>query len=183
MTSLFAQAFFLAAEEPEGIELVLPDIPELIGGIIAFSLVFLMVWLWARPAISRTLAARQEAITGQLKSAEESKKEAESLLEDYKQQLAKAREEAAKIVEEARRSADALRQEMVTKAESEAEGIVRKAREDASAERERLAGALRDEVAALSLDLAQKVVSGSIDADAQRALLDRYIDELEDLRA
>jgi F0F1-type ATP synthase membrane subunit b/b' len=52
-----------------------------------------------------------------------------------------------------------------------------------SAERERAATAIRDEVAALSLDLAQKVVAGSVDAKAQKVLVDRYIAELETLKA
>jgi F0F1-type ATP synthase membrane subunit b/b' len=38
---------------------------------------------------------------------------------------------------------------------------------------------MRDLVAVLSLELAQKVVSGSVGADAQQLLVDRYIDELE----
>jgi F-type H+-transporting ATPase subunit b len=179
MQNLFAQVLYLAVEEPEGIDLVLPDTAELIGGIIAFALVFAFVWFKARPAISRTLTARQEAITGQLSAAEESKKEAESLLADYKQQLAKAREEANRIMDEARQSADALRQEIVAKAEADAETIGRKAREDAAAERERVSGQIRDEVATLALDLAQKAVSGTIDSTAQQALLDQYLSELE----
>lgn len=173
----------LAAEEPTGIDLVLPDLPELVGGILAFAIVFLMVWLWARPAISRTLEARQEAITGQLTAAEEAKREAESLLEDYKQQLARAREEANRIVEEARETAENLRREMVGKAEEDAAEIVRRAREDAAAERERAAAHIRDEVAALSLALTQKVIAAAVDLEAQRALVDRYIEELEELQA
>lgn len=183
MHTLFAQVLYLAADEPEGIDLVLPDIPELIGGIIAFSIVFAFVWFKARPAINNMLEARQDAITGQLTAAEESKKEAESLLDDYKKQLAKAKEEAAKIVDEARQTADALRQEIESKAKDDAEAMMRKAREDAASERERVSAGLQDEVAALALDLAQKAVSGSIDSKAQKALLDQYIAELEGMEA
>jgi len=36
-----------AEEEPEGIDLILPETKELIAGIIAFAIVFLFVRLWA----------------------------------------------------------------------------------------------------------------------------------------
>jgi F-type H+-transporting ATPase subunit b len=137
--------------EPSGVDLLLPPTAELIAGLIAFAIIFAFVWKWALPAVNRMLEARQQAITGQLQEAEKSKEDAEKLLQDYKAQLASAKEEAAKI----------------------------KAREDAAAERERVTAGLRDEVASLSLDLAQKVVVGSIDAKAQKALVEKYMSDLE----
>lgn len=170
-------------EEPSGVDLVLPEINELIAGVIAFAIVFLVVWLWARPAIARTLAARQDAITGQLTAAETTKVEAESLLADYKQQVAKARDEANQIVEEARRTADALRGDLVAKAEAEAAEIVRKARDEAAEEKARAAAAIRAEVASLSLAVAEKAVAGAMDAKTQKTLVDKYIAELSELKA
>lgn len=165
-------------EEGSGIDLLLPETSELIAGFIAFAIIFLVVWKWVLPRANETLAARQEAITGKLTEAEEAKQEASSLLEDYKQQLASARTEANEIVDEARQTAEAVRADLVGKAEAEAEAIREKARDDATAERERAAGQIRDEVAALSLTLAQKVVGESVDEATQRSLVDRYIDDL-----
>ena len=184
MLNLFT-AFFLqevVVDEPSGLDLVLPEMNELIAGIIAFSIVFVMVWVWARPAIARTLAARQDAITGQLKAAETTKLEAEGLLTDYKKQVAGARDEANRIVEDARRSADALRSETVERAETEAADIVRKAREEAAGEKERAAAAIRTEVAALSMAVAEKAVAGAVDTKAQQKLVEQYIAELGALR-
>ncbi|HEX5630464.1 MAG TPA: F0F1 ATP synthase subunit B [Acidimicrobiia bacterium] len=168
--------------EPSGLDLVLPEINELIAGVIAFAIVFAVVWVWARPAIARTLAARQDAITGQLKAAESTKLEAESLLDDYRKQVAGARDEANRIVEEARRTAEALRAETATRAGTEAAEIVRKAREEAAGERDRAAAAIRAEVASLSLAVAEKAVVGAVDAKAQQKLVEQYIAELGGLR-
>jgi len=186
MLNLLAQIAFLAAGEespPEGIDLVIPDTEELIAGIIAFSIVFILIWWKVRPAIAETLAARQDAITGQLTEAETAKQEAESLLDDYKKQLAQAKDEANTIVEDARRAADVLRADLVGKAETDAESIRGKARADAGSEMERAAAQVKEQVAALSLELAQKVVAGTVDESAQRALVDRYIDDLGTLDA
>ncbi len=75
------------AKESSGIDLLLPETSELIAGFIAFSIIFVFVWKWVLPAANKVLAARQEAITGQLQEAEAAKQEAGSLLEDYKKQL------------------------------------------------------------------------------------------------
>jgi F-type H+-transporting ATPase subunit b len=182
MLNLYATVAYLAAEggdEPEGIDLVLPATDELIIGIIAFGIVFFAVWRWLLPSIQRSLDARRDAITGQLTEAEGAKAEAESLLADYRQQLAEARTEANRIVEEARRSAESVKGDIVAKAEAEASEITRKAREDATAEKERATAAIRNEVAALSVAMAQKAVAGTIDEGAQRALVDRYLADLD----
>lgn len=184
MFNLLAQVVYWAAEEgdpPKGIDLVIPDTEELIAGIIAFSIVFILIWWKVRPAIAETLAARQEAITGQLTEAEKAKQEAESLLDDYKKQLAQAKDEANTIVDGARQAADVLRADLTGKAEAEADSIRGKARADAGTEMERAAAQIKDQVATLSLELAQKVVADSVDESVQRELVDRYIDDLGSL--
>lgn len=177
---MIAQAQILAAEEGgEGIDLLIPNTAELISGIAAFALVFLFMWRFAWPQIKQLLDDRQRAIAGQIQDAEATKAEAQSLLDDYKAQVANAKTEANQIVEEARTQAEAVRSDVVAKASTEAEEIVAKAREDASRERDRALAEARQEVANLSIDLAEKVVGNSLDRDAQKGLVDRYLADLE----
>ena len=63
-------------------------------------------------------------------------------------------------------------------AEAEATSIKSKAHDEAAAEKDRASSQIRDEVVSLSLAVAQKVVAGTVDESAQRALIDRYIDDL-----
>jgi F-type H+-transporting ATPase subunit b len=178
-----AQAVYLAAEDaPEGIDLILPATEELIAGIVAFAIVFLGFWFLIRPKMSAMLEARQQAITGQLTHAEEVKTEAESLLNDYRQQLAEARTEANRIVEEAREQAETVRSDIVTKAEAEADERRRRAEEEIAAERDRLAGALQVRFRDLSLEVAQKAVRESVDRETQQRLIDAAIDDIGGLR-
>ena len=172
----------LAEEETEGgsnIGLVLPDSYELVAGIIAFLIVFFFVWKWAFPAINRSLENRQQAIGGQLKEAEKAKLDAQSLLDDYRAQLATAKSEANRIVEEARAQGDAVRADLVSRSETEASEIVAKARVDAANEKARALQEARREVADLSIDLAEKVVGESLDREAQHGLIERYLADLE----
>ncbi|HEX7099917.1 MAG TPA: F0F1 ATP synthase subunit B [Acidimicrobiia bacterium] len=174
--------WYLAAEEAEGgggLDLLLPPVAELIGGIIAFAIVFFFIWRFAGPAINRMLEARQQAIAGQLAEAEKAKNEAETLLADYRAQLAEAREEANQIIQEARTQAEAMKNEIIAKAEEQAAEIVAKAREEAQAERTRALAEARRDVANLSIDLAERVVGQSLDREAQLGLVEQYIAELE----
>ncbi len=170
------------ASEPGGIDLLLPASSELIAGLLAFAIIFIFVWKWVLPTVDKRLEARQQAITGQLTAAETAKLEAESLLVDYKQQVAGARDEANRIVEDARRNAETLRVETVSRANTEAAEIVRKARDEAAGEKDRAAVGIRAEVAALSLAVAEKAVVGAVDAKAHQKLVDQYIAELGGLR-
>jgi F-type H+-transporting ATPase subunit b len=182
---IFAQLLPIAAEEAEngegGLEILLPATSELIAGIIAFAIVFFFIWRYAVPAINRALEQRQAAISGQIEDAEKAKAEAESLLADYKAQLAEARAEANRIVEGAREDAEQVKSDIVAKAEEEASQIREKAREDAAGERERALTEARSEVGDISVDLASRIVGESLDAQAHRELIDRYLADLERL--
>ncbi|CAN5896061.1 F0F1 ATP synthase subunit B [soil metagenome] len=175
---MFAQTVNLAAEG-EGAALLIPPMSELIGGVIAFAIVFFFVWKFAGPAINQMLEARQKAIGGQLAEAEKAKADAESLLTDYKAQVAEAKAKGNEIIEEARTQAEQMKADIVSKAEAQAAEIVSKAREDAQNERVRALTDARRDVANLSLDMAEKVVGESLDREAQAGLVERYIAELE----
>ena len=175
----------LATEEGEeassGASLVLPEPAELIAGILAFLIVFFFVWKWALPTINKTLEARQRAITGQLAEAEESKREAESLLADYRAQLAEAKAEGNRVIEEARVAGEQLKTDIVARAEEEAAQILGKAREEAQTEKGRALADARREVGEISVGLAEKIVGGSLDDKIQKDLIERYLTELESL--
>lgn len=178
---ILAQIVIQAAEEAEsgGMELLLPPLPELISGIIAFVLVFGFLWKKAGPALNRLLEDRQKAIAGQLAEAEKAKVEAESLLTDYRAQLAEAKEKGDAVIEEARAQAEQMKADIVSRAEAQANEILAKARDDAQNEKSRALAEARRDVANLSIDLAERVVGESLDRDTQLGLVERYIAELE----
>lgn len=172
---------YLAAEEGEGggMDLLLPPVSELIGGIIAFAIVFFFIWKFAGPAMNKMLEARQDAIGGQLAEAEKAKAEAEGLLADYRSQLSEAKQKGNEVIEEARTQAEQMKADIIAKAEAQAAEIISKAREDAQGERARALADARRDVANMSIDLAERVVGQSLDREAQLGLVERYISELE----
>lgn len=179
---LFEEATPAAEAEPSGIDLLIPDWNEAIAGIIAFVIVFFFVWKWAVPALNKMLEARQQAIRAELEAAEAAKVEAQSLRDDYQEQLAGAKAEAAQIVDGGRTAGEQVKADVVARAEVEADQIKARAESEIASERERISGELRRQVAGLSIDVAEKVVGSNLDDARQRELVDRYIEDLGGVR-
>jgi F-type H+-transporting ATPase subunit b len=157
---------------------ILPEFDELLWGSIAFLLVFFVLWRFAFPRIGELLRARTEKIQGEMEQAEETRREADRILADYRRQLATARDEANGIIEEARRTAEQLRKDLQEKAEREAQGTVQRAQEEIRAERDRVMQELKAQVGTLSVQLAERVVGASLDARRHKQLIDSYIEEV-----
>ncbi len=167
-------------EETSGVDLLLPtDLNEVWAGLVAFAVVFFVIWKFAVPALNEMLANRQQAVKSELEEAEKAKAEAATLLDDYNKMKRGAVDEANQLVESARQSAESVREDIIAKANADAEEILTKARVEAQSEKERALQEARADVAALSLDLAEKVVAGSLDRDAQRGLVESYLNELD----
>jgi F-type H+-transporting ATPase subunit b len=181
LTALAVLATDEGGESGGGLSLIVPPASELIAGVIAFLIVFWFVGRRAMPMINRTLEARQQAITGQLTEAEETKNEAESLLADYKAQLAEAKAEGNRLIEEARLAGEQLKADIVARAEEQAAQTLAKAREEAQAEKSRAMAEARREVGEISVELAERIVGGSLDDKMQKDLIERYLTELETL--
>jgi F-type H+-transporting ATPase subunit b len=159
---------------------LLPEWPELIIGAIAFIIVFAVLRQVLMPRIQKTLAERADAIEGGLQRAEEAQHEADQRLEQYKEQLAEARQEASRLREKAREEGAQIIAEMRDQAQAEARRVTEAAQSQLAADRQQALAALRQEVGALAVDLAGKIVGESLaDQATQGRLIDRFLDELD----
>ena len=154
---------------------ILPATNEIIWGGLAFLILFGLLAKLGLPAVQKSMQERTEKIQGDLDAAERAKAEQASVLDRYNAQLAEAKAEAARIVEEARQSADGVRKDLIARAEAEANELRQRNAEQLTAERERLMGEVQGQVATLAIELAERVVEGNLDRDAQLRLIDSYI--------
>jgi F-type H+-transporting ATPase subunit b len=155
-----------------------PHWNELIMGAIAFAILFFFTAKFVLPRVGKLLDERRDKIQGDLEKAEETRREAESELADYRAQLANAREESNAIIDEARKTAEQLRIDLQQRAEQDAQNIVARAQDEIRAERDRVFEELRAQVAEIAVGLAGRVVGESLDPAAHAQLIDRYIDEV-----
>lgn len=150
----------------------------LILQILGFIIIYLVIRGYALNPILKVLEERKERIAKGLEDA---------------RQAAVARDnadlEAKKIMEEARVRADKEVQTRITAAEETANGITAKANEDAKAiiarateeaeeERNRILSELRNQVAAISIAAANKVVAESLDEQRQRQIIGDFFSKV-----
>lgn len=157
---------------------ILPDLAELIFGGLAFVIVFWALAKFAFPQLNQMLDARTAKVQGDLERAEAARTEADTVLADYRAQLAGARDESNRIIEDSRKTADQLRRDLQAKAEQEAAATVARAQEEIRAERDRVFQELRTQVAQIAVELAGKVVGQELDPSAHTRLIDEYIDQV-----
>ena len=162
----------------EAPSLIFPEKNEIIWGGLAFLIILAALWKFGLPAINKAMDARTERIRSSLDEAEKAKTDAESLQAGYQRQVNEARSEAARIVEEARQQADAVRRDLTQRAEAEAQDLRRRNAEQLEAERTRVLGELRGQVAVLAVDAAERVVRANLDSEANRRLVEDYINNL-----
>jgi F-type H+-transporting ATPase subunit b len=169
---------YYADETPN---VIVPHIPELIVGTIAFAILVYVMLKFVFPRMEATFQARVEAIEGGIKKAEEAQAEANRVLEEYRQQLAEARTEAARIRDEARADAVSIREDMLNKAREDSERIITAGREALQTERQTLVRQLRAEIGELAVQLAGRIVGESLEDEArQRGTIDRFMADLGD---
>ncbi len=170
---------YLAAEEEGGGTVLIPHIPEVIVGTIAFALLCFVLMKFVFPRMEQTFQARVDAIEGGIKRAEAAQAEANQLLEQYRTQLAEARTEAARIRDEARADAEEIRQDVLAKAREESDRIIAAGRDQLAAQREAIVRDLRSEIGTLAVDLAGRIVGESLADEARsRGTVERFLDEL-----
>lgn len=159
---------------------LIPAIPELIVGFVAFVLLFVFLKAKVFPVFERTFAERTEAIEGGIAKAEKAQAEAAEALAQYRQQLADAREEAGRIRNEAQGQRAQIVEEARTEARAEAERITTAASAQIESQRQQALADLRREVGTLAVELAGRIVGESLTDEArQRRTVERFLDSLE----
>ena len=159
---------------------LVPNLVELITGLIAFFLIFGVLAKILLPRLLRTLDERTEAIEGGLKRADDAQAEARRVLDEYRAQLAEARHEAARLREQAREEGAQIKAELRQQGEAEKRQLVESARAQIDADRQQALASLRTEIGTLSVELASRVVGESLQDEArQRRTVDRFLADLE----
>jgi F-type H+-transporting ATPase subunit b len=154
---------------------LLPETNEIIWGTFGFLIVFAFLAWKGIPAIRNTMDARTERIRGDLEGAESAKAEAQSVLDEYRAQLADAKAEAGRIIEEARSAADGVRRDQEARLQTELAGMRERAAADVEAAKAQAIADLRGEVATLAIGAAEVVVGRNLDHDTQAQLVEQYI--------
>lgn len=169
----------LAAEDSGGNFLVSPNVGLMIWTLLAFSITLFVLNKVAFPRIAEALDKRRKAIDDSIEHAEQAKRDADELLEEYRARLREAREQADDIVVRARKAAEGLADEAKATATKQREELMAATRRDIEAETRRALEEIRKEVADLTLIATEKVTRKSLTPDDHRRLIEEALGEVD----
>ena len=144
---------------------------------------FIQVYLIKRflfKPINEVLQKRQKLADQNIEEAKKAKEDAEAVKAEYESSMSNARAEAGRIIEDAKTDAGIRADEMIREAEAEASSIKAKAEADIRLERKKALNEVKDEIGSLAMDIAGKVVEKEIHEDDHKALIDEFLQNVEE---
>ena len=160
-------------------DLLSPDSGLLFSMTIVFIVVFLILWKCGFPVIVKMVNDRKEYIDGSLKKAREANEKLANIQKEGELLLQQAREQQAKILKDASATRDAIVEKAQGKARDEGARIIADAKTEIQNEKQAAIRDIRNQVAELSVQIAEKILRAKLSGDKeQNELIDRLLDEV-----
>jgi F-type H+-transporting ATPase subunit b len=159
--------------------LVTPELGLMLWTLLAFGVSMYLLRKLAYPRIQSALEKRARAVAESIDAAERTRKEADQILNEYRERLREAREQADEIVSRARKAADKTADEARIHAKETREEMLDDARRDIEQETRRAIGQIRREVADLTVVATEKVARKTLNEDDHKRLIDEALQEFD----
>jgi F-type H+-transporting ATPase subunit b len=161
-------------------ELVKPAFGLVFWMLVSFSIIVFILKKFAWPVILGSLQEREKSISDALNAAEKAKQEMANLRSDNEKLLAEARNQRDLILKEARDAKESIINEARSKATEEADRLLRLSREQIQNEKMAAITELKNHVATLSIEIAEKVIRQQLSSDEKQKQLVQ--DMLKDIK-
>lgn len=135
---------------------------------VIFIILLFLLKKFAWKPILEAINQREESISQALASAQEAKKEVANLKADNQKLLEEARKERDAILKEARQIKEKMVSEAKEQAHNEAQSIISQAKSSIENEKKAAIAELKNQVASLSLDIAQRVVQTQLSSQSKQ---------------
>jgi F-type H+-transporting ATPase subunit b len=156
-------------------ELIKPGIGLLFWMILSFSIVLYVLTKFAWKPIMNAIKDREKSIKEALLSADRAKAEMANLQADNEKLIAEARKERDKLMQEARVMKEQIIEEAKINAQVEGKKLIDAARSMINSEKAAAINEIKDQVALLSLNIAEKLIGEKFSASTTQS---EYIDKL-----
>jgi len=143
-------------------ELIKPGIGLLFWMTLSFSIVLFILAKYAWKPILKSLKDRDNSIAEALNAAEKARTEIDQLKSDNEKIMQEARNERDKLLAEAREIKDSIVNDAKDKAKDEAAKLLASARENINNEKLAAITELKNQVASLSIEIAEKILKSEL---------------------
>ena len=161
-------------------ELFTPDFGLVFWMLVAFGVLFLVLWRFAWPIILKTVDSRADLIDRGVEYAQEAKEQLDNARQQADSFLNEARRQQADML----READRMKTQIIEQARKEAQTAAAKEMENAriqiQQQQKEAQQQFRNQVSNFAFDIAGKIIGQQMSADkAQEQFVDKMLDQLE----
>jgi F-type H+-transporting ATPase subunit b len=161
-------------------ELIQPGLGLIFWMTISFGAVLFILGRYAWKPILKSLKEREDSIDQALHAADKAREEMKQLQFDNEKLLREAKNERDAILNEARKVREKMIEEARNKANEEANRIVENAKERIENEKMAAITELKNQIALLSIEIAEKLIREELAKDKkQEALIQKMLDEIK----
>ncbi|WP_257348299.1 F0F1 ATP synthase subunit B [Pseudalkalibacillus decolorationis] len=150
--------------------------------LLAFLVLLFLLRKYAFGPLMGIMKEREQHIGNEITEAETRRKEAETYLTQQTEALREARKEAQALIEAAKKQGEQQGEAILQAAREESNRMKEAALSEIGREKEQAVQTLRNEVAALSVQIASKVIAKELDEKSQEKLVDDYLKEVGEAR-
>jgi F-type H+-transporting ATPase subunit b len=147
--------------------------------ILTFVILLVVLKKFAFGPIQNLIDQRREAIAESIGAAEDTRREAERLLAEYRESIANAKREAEEIIDRAHKVGETTKTDILNDAREQAHKEVESARGQIQRETRKAIQELKDQVADLAILAAGKVTSKSFNKEDHLRLVDEALSEVD----
>ena len=159
--------------------LMLPDTGLLFWMTVIFAVVLFILTKFGFPLITGMVDKRNQRINDSLEAARIAEEAIATLRQEQERIMAETQAEQARLMQEAAAERDRMIARAQEQARTEAQKIIEEAKVRINEEKEAAMKEVRNEVALLSLTIAEKVVRKDLASDAsQKELVNKLVDGL-----
>ncbi|WP_308619757.1 F0F1 ATP synthase subunit B [uncultured Eubacterium sp.] len=150
---------------------------NLLWTIVNLIIFYLLMRFFLIKPIKKTLQARKELIDNQFKEAEDTVNAANEKMADYEDKIKNVNTEAKGIISDARDKAKVEYNKILDKANNDATRLKQDAQKQIELDTENARRDVKEELAKLAMEAAQKVVGESVSAKTDAEIYDKFLNE------
>ena len=144
-------------------------------------IIYLLIRRYLYKPLVSFIENRRKGIEDDLDYAEQEKEEAQRLKEEYEKSIRAANQEAREILNKATKESEEIIAEGKREAKQQSEDMIARAHEELELKKEKMFQELKDEIAAISVQIAERIIETKIDAALQRQLIERRLKEVKNV--
>ena len=148
--------------------LISPGLGTFFWMLISFGILVFILGKWGWPMLLKALKNREKAIEDSLNAAEKARQEMKLLVAHNEDLLKEAKLQRDEMLRNARLTSDKIVEDARLKATEEADRIVENARQNINFEKLKAMHELKNQIASLSIEIAEKLMKTEL-SDRQRA--------------